>query len=357
MNTSGRVVADDTYSHTDYIEVKGTTFIATADFKTNGNRVNIPIRFLTAFDADKNVLADYGLQRVGAENTYIDGNPANAVVTTLNSNVKYMVLSIYSATSKYENISVSFDVTAVEYEPYGTSANAGKLKEEFLPDNIKTQNLAKYLSGKTVAVFGDSIMYGEGNNGVGAVDMLAEKYSMNLEKYCVSGATMGVRTDDEAYTVDEVHHIAQQVRNAISAGITPDLIIFNGGANDAKQGITISEMTEVYTIPTSESYFADGFEMVAYLLTKNYVGVPTIYMRAHNMSSRTYTTQITYGELGNKIAEKWGIRNIDMYIRMNTQLAEYQTQYLADYTHPNRVGYEKYYVPALEDFIFSEIVR
>lgn len=74
------------------------------------------------------------------------------------------------------------------------------------------------------------------------------------------------------------------------------------------------------------------------------------------MSSRSYAGQIEYGELGNQIAEKWGIRNVDMYIRMNTQLAEYRTLYLADYTHPNNAGYNKYYVPALEDFIFREFI-
>lgn len=165
---------------------------------------------------------------------------------------------------------------------------------------------------------------------------------------------MGVRTDNPQYTVDEAHHIAKQVRNAIAANIKPDIIIFNGGTNDIGGQIPIGTMSEVYTRPNTESYFADGFETVAYLLMTNFVGVPMIYMRAHNMSSRSYAGQISYGELGNQIAEKWGIRTVDMYKRMNTQLADYRTAYLADYTHPNAAGYNKYYIPAIEDFVFCE---
>ena len=342
------------YKHTEHIEVKSTTFIVTADSGTNKRRMNVPLRFVTAFDANKNVLSSYGLQNAGSE-TFIDGDPANATIITLDPSVKYIVLSVYNP-PKYENISVSFDVSAINYEPYGSGAATGKLKEEFLPDNIKTQYLAKYLRGKTVAVFGDSIMYGAGNGSSGAVDILAQKYCMIVKKYCVSGASMGVRTDDPSYTVDEGHHIAKQVRDAIAAGITPDLIVFNGGANDIGAEIQIGEMSKVYTAPGSESNFADGFETVAYLLTKNFVGIPIIYMRAHNMSSRPYDSQVEYGELGNRIAEKWGIHNVDMYIRMNTQIEEYQTKYLADFTHPNKDGYERYYIPALEGCIFSEFV-
>lgn len=351
MNLSGGINASATdYKYTDKIAVLGTTFIVTADNIVNGRRMNVPLRYLTAFDENENALSTYGQQNVSS-NTYINTDGVNII--TLDQSVKYIVLSIYKPTDKYTNISVSFDTSAIDYVPYGDEY---KIKRTALPDEIKEYILRNYLGGKTVAVFGDSIMYGAGSDSKGAVDILAEKYDMTVAKYCVSGATMGVRTDDPSYTVDEAHHIAKQVRNAISASVKPDLIVFNGGTNDIGGQIPIGTMSEVYTQPATESYFADGFETVAYLLKKNFVGVPMIYMRAHNMSSRSYTGQIEYGELGNQIAEKWGIRNVDMYIRMNTQLAEYRTLYLADYTHPNNAGYNKYYVPALEDFIFRELV-
>ena len=77
-----------------------------------------------------------------------------------------------------------------------------------------------------------------------------------------------------------------------------------------------------------------------------------IYIRCHNMSTRAYDRQITYGERGIEIAEKWGLGVIDMYKRMNVQLPYYE-EYVPDHTHPNVAGYERYYIPAIEQFIYE----
>lgn len=346
LRLNGTVAASADYAYTDKIPVTSATFIVTADSISNHRRLNIPVRFLVAYDQNENVLENYGQQSIGSDNSYIDTDGANII--TVNENVKFVALTLYRSETKYENISVSFNTSETEYEPYGKTLT---LKGECLPDIIN-HVLYEKLHGKTIAVFGDSIMYGAGSDAKGPADLIAEKYGMELAKYCVSGSTMGVRTDSPDYTVDEAHHIAKQVRNAISANIKPDVIVFNGGTNDIGGNITIGEMSEVYTAPASETYFANGFETVAYLLKSNYPGIPMIYMRAHNMSSRSYTGQISYGELGNRIAEKWGIRTADMYKRMNTQLDAERTRYLADYTHPNAAGYKRFYIPGIEEVLY-----
>lgn len=342
QNDAGHVTTNDTYFTSDFIDV--SKFI-------NGYAFSPKARKICFYDENKNSIPSSYL---GSE------TPASAL--TLNSAYKYMRLSFYYTST---DIIVADSLTVPTYQPYEIIAYDGvnylnsettaKI-QQMVDEGGKYSQIASYLSGKTIAVFGDSIMHGAGNNDNGIADILADKYGMNAADYSVSGATMGVRTDNPQYTVDEAHHIAKQVRNAISAGISPDIIIFNGGTNDIGGQIPIGTMSAVYTQPSSESYFADGFETVAYLLTKNFVGVPIVYMRAHNMSSRTYQGQVDYGELGNSIAEKWGIETADMYKQMNTQLAEYRTAYLADYTHPNEAGYNKYYIPAIENFVFNKMV-
>lgn len=351
INLSGASGGSGEYANTDKIPVLGTSFVFTGSSIVNGKRMNIPCRFITAYDDNENLLSAYGLQRVGSDNSFIDTDGVNII--TLDASVKSIVLSVYKPSIKYTDVCVSFDTSVTDYVPYGGTT---KIKTSLLSDS-KYATIYSYLHGKTIAVFGDSIMYGAGSDSKGAVDLLAEKYGMTVAKYCVSGATMGVRTDSPSYTVDEAHHIAKQVRNAIADSISPDIIVFNGGTNDIGGGITIGTISEVYTQPATENYFADGFEMVAYLLTNAFVGVPIIYMRAHNMSSRSYTGQVQYGELGNEISRKWGIATVDMYKKMNTQLAAYRTLYLADYTHPNANGYKKYYIPALEDYVMSALAE
>lgn len=352
VNINGGRSSNADYNYTDLIPVQNSQFIVTGDNIVNGRRVNVPVRYMCAYDENENVLSEYGQQSIPGD-TYID--TVGATPITLNPAVKYVRLSVYKGSTKYNNVSVSFDITQTAYSPY--SGGTYKLIANVIPASIKYGALKTFLDGKRVAVFGDSIMYGAGNNGDGPGELLASKYNMTVLKYAVSGATMGIRTDNPDYTIDEVHHIAKQIRNAIAAGISPDLIIINGGTNDLGGSIPIGTISDVYTAPASEADFADGFEAAAYLLMSSFVGVPIIYMRAHNMSSRTYQGQIDYGETGNRIAEKWGIRTVDMYKRMNTQLAAYRTAYLADYTHPNTAGYNKYYVPAIEDFIFDEVIN
>lgn len=341
-NDTGNVTSSDDYFTSDFIDV--------SDFQY-GYAFTPKARKILFYDANQNAIAS----------SYYTNETAAGVIT-LNASYKYVRFSWYKTST---DVMVCDASTLPGYVPYEIVAKDGvnylntetRAKvQQMVGEGGKSAQIASYLSGKTIAVFGDSIMHGAGNNDKGIADLLAEKYGMTAADYSVSGATMGVRTDDPQYTIDEAHHIAKQVRNAISARIAPDLIIFNGGTNDIGGQIPIGTMSAVYTQPSSESYFADGFETVAYLLTKNFVGVPIVYMRAHNMSSRTYQGQIDYGELGNSIAEKWGIETADMYKQMNTQLAEYRTAYLADYTHPNEAGYNKYYIPAIENFVFNKMV-
>ena len=73
------------------------------------------------------------------------------------------------------------------------------------------------------------------------------------------------------------------------------------------------------------------------------------------MSSRTYDGQIKYGELGIKIAEKWGFGVVDIYKSMNTQLESDKNKYLNDYTHPNALGYDTFYIKGIENWLYEHI--
>jgi len=207
--------------------------------------------------------------------------------------------------------------------------------------------LLSTLSGKKIAQFGDSIIQGDGSENAGPGELLATKYGMTIYEYAVGGATMGVLSGKT--------HIIDEVNQAAAAGIEPDIIIFDGGTNDM-HGTTpncpLGTVSTVYTEPAASNEFSNGFESVAYKIKSTWPEAMVIYIRAHNMSSRAYDRQISYGERGIEIAEKWGFGVIDMYKRMNSQLAYYET-YVPDHTHPNVAGYEKYYVPAIEQYLYE----
>lgn len=231
-----------------------------------------------------------------------------------------------------------------EYVPYGAKI----LNDEVVIPEKEISN--NWLSGKTIAVFGDSIMYGDGNSNASVGELLAAKYGMTLHKYAQSGATIGIRNDHPTGR----YHIPNQIAEAIEDGISPDIVIFNGGTNDENGETPTSELGTIpddYAMPETESSFSDGLQSLAYQIKSNWENTIVIYIRAHNMASRTYQRQVEYGERGIAMCEKWGFGIIDMFKIMNTQLTYYQTEYLADTTHPNGNGYKKYYMPAIERYL------
>lgn len=205
--------------------------------------------------------------------------------------------------------------------------------------------------GKTMLSFGDSIMYGLGNNNNGIADMVAEKYGMNVFDYSISGATFGVSKDHS--------HIADQIKTASSTSVKPDVILINGGTNDmafTKRG-KISDSVDVKSL--DENTFAGGFEYSAYLLQKYWKDVPVIYVRAHDMGRRDDAIEQDFGVLALNIAQKWDLYTVDIYndtdfCTENEAQRDAYTLYkpklgYSDGVHPTALGYAKYYLPLVTE--------
>ena len=81
------------------------------------------------------------------------------------------------------------------------------------------------LSGKKVAVFGDSIAYGSGNGGFGVGEYLQKDLGLKPVKYAVGGARVGLRADK--------NWVVTQVIQAVKDGVLPDYIVIEGFTNDS----------------------------------------------------------------------------------------------------------------------------
>lgn len=350
-NTQGRVVDDGTgaYGHTDRIPTNSASYITLTSDNPNESRVRInnQARFITAFDSNGNLLPDKGYGIVGTI-----GNVKTEGVTKipLDASVAYIVVTI-TRPSDHPNFMLCLDDEQTEYEAYG--AVKYTIKEECLPtfDTTIEKTLYKYLNGKSIAVYGDSIMQGTGNNEVSPVEMLAEKYGMTCYKYTRNGACMGIRADQTARAYHIGYQVADSIGTTASPLITPDFIVFDGGTND-QNATSLGDFSKDYAMPSDESNFSSGFDAVAYQIKNTWKNAKVVFIRVHNMASRTYDNQIAFGERGIQISEKWAFDVIDVFKKMNTQLSAY-SEYLADYTHPNELGYNTFYIPALEKWLYE----
>lgn len=218
------------------------------------------------------------------------------------------------------------------------------------------------LKNKTLVLFGDSIMYGSGNGGYGVGEYLVKDLGVRLKKYCVGGARVGFN-EGKNWLVD-------QIKIAIEEGVTPDCIVFDGFTNDCfrTDGVNFDvplgdikpDVPDIFKISETDD-FSTCFESAVLAFEKYFPSAKVVFVRPHKMGRREAEAQKLYGDRAAEICEKHSIAVADVYnlSGMDTFLDEHRDKYTADTygwgkgdsTHPNAAGYEKFYMPLIENTI------
>ena len=219
-------------------------------------------------------------------------------------------------------------------------------------DNVKYKSITDHhlvskLHGKKLLNLGDSIAEASTAGVDGYHEIIAKKHNMKVVSLAKGGATI---TD----ILGSTNNIVNQVNGAIASDYNFDYILFDGLTNDAGSLSTskYGEITEGYNDDLDTSTFCGAFEYICKSLKKKWFEAKIIYIRPHNMASRT-EKQIVLGELAEKICAKWSIPVANIYKEgsLNTQLDEFVGIYTisdTDRTHPNTQGYQFAYVPIIE---------
>lgn len=215
--------------------------------------------------------------------------------------------------------------------------------------------------GKTLAVFGDSIMYGSGNGGTGVGEYLSRSFGWKLLKYCVGGARVGYQSGKS--------WLIAQIRQAIADKIQPDYIVFDGFTNDCNMGdgktcdVAIGEiseeLTDIFAITPDAAPFTRCFRSAVAAFKEYFPAAKILFVRPHKMGRRDGEAQKIYGDRAAEICAANGIAVADIYGEsgLDTFSAEHRDLYTADTygqgrgdcTHPNALGYEKFYMPIISE--------
>lgn len=223
--------------------------------------------------------------------------------------------------------------------------------------------------GKRIATIGDSIMHGDGNDYYGIGDILAERNGMKLADYSEGGATISFR-QDKASASDEWskgQNIQYQATKMLANETEkPCVVLIDGQTNDInyvsgseEPQQALGTITTSYTSFSSNENFCGGLEKIFSDIKKVWTDVPIIYIRVHKMMSRKVEWQESYGEKAIQICKKWSVKVVDIYSEggLNTLIKEHKiyTGNNGDYTHPNREGYDKFYIPMIENAMMNII--
>lgn len=202
--------------------------------------------------------------------------------------------------------------------------------------------------GKTIVVFGDSILAGWGwKEGTGIIQPLKEKYTdaVWINK-AESGANMAV-TSSPAHTP-----IVNQITSYTGAA---NAIILDGGVNDKNNGISIGSIATAYDATYDISTFCGALESSLQYIMDKYPLAVKLYLIPHGFGKDNSLLDSIY-EKAIEICKKWNMPCLDM--RVYSQIAMTSANKEAytynprskkgDGVHPNETWYRTFYCPVID---------
>ena len=330
VDANGEIVDFEGYYTTDFIEVQKNI-----DYTFSNPRT------ICYFD-ENFAKVSFTNNSTNAEIT--KNTPVKATYVRCSFKLEYLdsfKIEIGSQLTAYETGGLKSEKLIIEFS---------NLSDEIINSINSNNMLRNKLKNKILLNLGDSIAFGSGNNGVGYAEIIANKYDMIYHDYSNGGATIGMTEDNNILT---------QLDNAIASGVVPDYVIFDGGTNDISPSynVPLGAISDDYQgITYDTTTFCGGLEQILKKIRNTWINTKIIYVRVHNMASRDVALQKLYGEKALEICEKWSVPVVDLF--KNGQLNTNINVMLAftnnnDKTHPNRLGYDMFYIPLIENKLNS----
>ncbi len=166
--------------------------------------------------------------------------------------------------------------------------------------------------------------------------------------------------------------IMTQLENARRAGKKYDMIVLQGGVNDAWDDVEVGEISEGYpaTFSYDPSTFAPALEQILSYVEDYFPDATVCYIINFKFLNASMGISLMdmdrYVDATIEICEKWGVPYLDLY--HNEELVDalhpykkgsngtkqYQTTYLYDFVHPSTLGFDLIY-PYVNEFLIGLI--
>lgn len=260
----------------------------------------------------------------------------------------------------------------------GVTLSGNKTADELalLPKNVGSQNNGKYLrvnesgdivpsdlnggsqqdpdySGKTIVMFGDSIVAGWGwQEGTGITEPLKEKYPNGTwTNQAVSGSNMANKSGSEHPSI---------VSKVLAYTGAANGILLEGGTNDVNNAVPIGEITSGYDDAFDESTFTGALESALHTIMDRYPLAYKFFLIPHSFGKDNSYTD-TFHDRAIEVCEKWNMPVLDMRKRLQIAMtAQNKAIYTrnpntnqGDGVHPTEELYRTFYSPLVDQFFRS----
>lgn len=198
------------------------------------------------------------------------------------------------------------------------------------------------LKGKTIIFLGSSVTYGSASKGESFADFMEKRDGIISVKEAVSGTTL-VDTGDKSY-------ISRMKK--IDKNIKADAFICQLSTNDATKKKPLGEISEGFDMNSFDTQTVAG--AIEYIISyaKGTWDCPVIFYTGTKYDSSNYEKMV---DLLLKIQQKWDIGVIDLWNNeeMNFVSKSDYKLYMANGIHPTRAGYRDWWLPVMEDYLYS----
>lgn len=356
---NGREVENELYYFTDPIKIE----LGQKVYAFNRSNQRVHYRKVTAYDKFLNEIVEEGQDNP-------QGNGLVSSYECTNENVAYISVSIGSKTplqwrSTPENLMLSYDEpnNFVEYALKPEEYIGFSEKQIQVIEGLMNGEVSNRLTDKSILNLGDSIAAGDGNNGNGYAEIIAQENGMICYDYAQGGATL-------TKNINLSNNIVSQLDRALSElNEDPDFVLINGRTNDiggnyvdTRQVGTIRSAFDTTTFDYDLDTFIGSMEYIIAKIKSEWPDAIVIFVSVHKMDSRNSSLQQTYHDASIIVAKKWaiGVANLFEEGQLNTQISQMhqfsnptEISPNGDRTHPNDLGYRKFYVPQISKIMLK----
>ena len=205
------------------------------------------------------------------------------------------------------------------------------------------ENMSNPLSGKILAVNGDSICAGERYTG-GYAGIIGTENNMTVQNIAESGATIATGTSAS-------HIISTSISDMRSDA---DYVILEGGINDSSEGVTLGTISSGYDATLDTSTFAGAFETMLKAALNRFPTAKIGYVFVHKTNFGSFKSTDganSYYGIAKAACEKWGIPYCDLNVLAPPIPFVDSLLSYSDGVHPTEDGYRLFYVPKITAFL------
>lgn len=209
-------------------------------------------------------------------------------------------------------------------------------------------------SGKTIVMFGDSIVAGWGwQEGTGITEPLKEKYQNGTWiNQAVSGSNMANTTGADHPSI---------ISKVLAYTGAANGILLEGGTNDVNNAVPIGEITSGYDDTFDESTFTGALESALHTIMDRYPLAYKFFLIPHSFGKDNSYTD-TFHDRAIEVCGKWNMPVLDMRKRLQIAMtAQNKSIYTrnpntnqGDGVHPTEELYRTFYSPLVDQF-FREL--